>query len=232
MRKVFPTFAVLMAIMLAIWIVGCGEEEEECTDEVTVDTTAPADGASMASNAAVTVKFTGGTPDADSVTIAGKAAKCTGASCTAADLGLTEGQTVNIEIAWTYCDGENTGSHTITGVKITVEDKDPPEIADSDPGDGDKDVDPDALKEDGVTVTFNEAMDQKATKTGNIYFEIGDEKISWLPKWEDEKTLFLEYKPGEDIGFETEVKLVIKDATDAAGNATDLEITFNTKAKE
>jgi len=114
MRKIFPTFAVLMAIMLAIWLLGCGEDGDvECEDVVEVDSTTPENGGDMAANAEMTVKFTG-TPDANSVMINGKTAKCVGTTCKAKDLGLTMSPTVDIEIKWTYCDGKKIGQHNIT----------------------------------------------------------------------------------------------------------------------
>jgi hypothetical protein len=231
MYRVFPTFAVLMAIMLAmVWVVGCGEEEEDCEDEVTVKSTNPADGGTMAANAEASVTFEGGTPDADSVTINGKAAELKGSTASAGELGLTAGGTADIAIEWKYCDGEKTGTHTITGVTVTALDETPPEIAETSLGDG-KDLEPDDLKET-VTITFSEAMDTGKTKT--IYWEIEDEKLLWrIAEWSDDNmTVTLEYKSGADIGYEVEGKLVVEGATDAAGNSKDLEVEFNTRAKE
>jgi hypothetical protein len=234
MYKVFPTFAVLMAIMLAmVWMVGCGGEDEEvCEITVEVKSTAPDNGGEMAKNGAVTVTFEGGSPDADSVTINGKAAECKGATCSAEDIGLTEGQTVDIEIKWTYCKDIDVqeGSYTITGVTVTALDETPPAIKESSLGDG-EDLDPEDLKET-VSVTFTEPMDSGKTK--DIYFEIEGEKLIWrISEWTDgDQTVVLEYKSDADIGYESEVKLVIKGATDKAGNEADLEIEFTTRAKE
>ncbi len=234
MYKVFPTFAVLMAIMLAmVWVVGCGESEEECEDVVTVSATTPADGAEMAANGEVSVTFTGGTVDAGSVTINGTAAELKGSTATASDVGLTPGSTVDIAIAFTYCDG-TAGTHTITGVVVTAIDEVPPEITGSSLGadlSNLTDLEPDDLK-DTVTVTFSEPMDTGDTK--DIYFEIEGEKLAWrIAEWTDgDQTVTLEYKTGEDIGYEAAVTLKINGATDKAGNSVDLEIPFTTRAKE
>jgi len=234
MYKVFPTFAVLMAIMLAmVWVLGCGEDEEECDITVEVDKTTPADGAKMAANAEVSVTFKGGVPDEGSVKINGKVAECKGSTCTAGDLGFAEGDKVDISIEWTWCtDIEDTksGTHTITDVEITVKDEVPPEISETSLGDG-KDLEPDDLKET-VTITFSEPMDTGKTK--DIYWEIEGEKLAWrIAEWSnDNMTVTLEYKSGADIGYETTGKLVVGGATDVAGNSKDLEVEFNTRAKE
>jgi len=115
MRKVFPIFAVLMVIMLAtVWLVGCGEDDGECDIIVEVDKTTPGPDGEMPANAEVSVTFKGGSPDVDSVKINGTVAECRGTTCSAGDLGLTEGETADIEIKWTYCDGKKSGEHSIT----------------------------------------------------------------------------------------------------------------------
>jgi hypothetical protein len=231
MRKVFPIFAVLMAMTLAIWMVGCGEEDVLCEITVTLASTAPADGGDINSNGSLTITFEG-SPDANSVTVNGNAAAGAGTKYTWAATGLTEGQQATITIAWKYCgdtDEPKDGEATIT-LNVIQPDPDPPEIASSEPADGAKDLDPEALNSDGVTVTFNEPV---TVKSGNVYFEAGDEKISWLVEQSDDKTeLMLTVKGGAELGFETEYTLKMDGVTDLAGNEADLSITFTTQAKE
>jgi len=46
---------------------------------------------------------------------------------------------------------------------------------------------------------------------------------------DDKKKLTLKYRAGNDLGYESEIRVVIEDAIDDAGNTADLEITFYTK---
>ncbi len=126
-------------------------------------------------------------------------------------------------------DNGNPGSHTIT-VGVLSDCSHPPEITGSIPKDGEKDVDPVDLKNKGITIDFDDNMDTQKTK---IDIVIDGEVINWEPKWSDDKTsVTLEYVEGEDIPYEAVVEIHIPEATDDAGNATDLEIIFSTRALE
>jgi len=227
MRKVFPIFAVLMATMLAIWMLGCGEDEVTCDDVVELDSTIPADGADLPAGSDLTIKFKGGT--VSKVTVNGDEVDAkTTTKWTSA--GLTAGQEAEITIEWEFCDGAEKGSATIK-LNVVAEDKIPPAIVDSSPGDGDKDLDPAKLGEDGITVNFTEVV---TVKQGDVYFQIGDDDpISWLVEPTEDKTgIILTLKGGNDLPFESEIVLKMDKVTDGAGNEANLEITFNTKAKE
>ena len=120
MRKAFPIFAVLMAIMLASWMLGCGEDENPCEIEVTIKSTTPADGGDITANGTLIIDFEGGA--ASDVTVndneAGNGAKVT---WTATGLEGEVGKEVTLTIKWTYCDGEKPGEQSIT-INITRDD--------------------------------------------------------------------------------------------------------------
>jgi hypothetical protein len=226
MKRVFPTLAVLMAMMLAIWIIGCGGDEE-CEDpDSTVTETTPATGGEIAANGQLIIKFDN-PPKAGTVNVNGTAATGSGTTYTWAATGLTAGDTAALNIEWTNaCDTAGAG-HSVT-LNVLVEDKEPPVITGSDPTDGAKDVDVEGLTE--ITITFDDNMNSSKTKPMIL---IGDEEITWVPKWNDDKTeVTLEAVAGKDIPMESEVTVDISGATDDAGNTADLSITFTTKAKE
>ncbi len=226
MKRVFPTLAVLMAMMLAIWIIGCGGDDE-CEDaDSTVTSTTPATGGDIAANGVLTIKFDN-PPKAGTVTVNGTAATGSGSTLTWTATGLTAGDTAALSIEWTNaCDTAGAG-HSVS-LNVLVEDVDPPAIASSDPKDGAKDVEVDGLET--ITIDFNDNMDTKKTKPIIL---IGDEEVLWVAKWNDDKTsVTLEAVAGKDIPMESEVTIDISGATDDAGNSADLSITFTTKAKE
>jgi hypothetical protein len=232
MRKVFPIFAVLMATMLAVWMLGCGDGDVPCEIEVTLKSTNPADGGKMFANGTLIIEFDGGA--ASNVTVndndAGNGAKVT---WKATGLDAEVGKQATLTIKWEYCtdtDEPKSGEASIT-VTVEAEDTVPPAIADSSPGDGDKDLDPAKLAEDGITVNFTEPV---TVKSGNVYFQVGDDDpISWLVEPTADGTgIELSIKGGNDLPFESEIVLKMDKVTDGAGNEADLEITFSTQAKE
>jgi len=92
------------------------------------------------------------------------------------------------------------------------------------------DVDPKELAESGVTVTFSEPA---IVKSGNVYFQIRYELISWLVTQSDDKTsITLTHKGTADLPYASEIVLKIDRVADWAGNETDLQISFTTRAKE
>ena len=92
--------------------------------------------------------------------------------------------------------------------------------------DGDKDVDPEAINSDGkIEILFSENM------TGNIALQTeAGEDVGWIGKVEGNKGI-LELVKGREIRMGT--TYVIKGKiSDAAGNSTDVSITFVTRGKE
>lgn len=224
MQKLFRAFALMMAVMLvAVFVVGCGDDDDDDTTETpaTVTATTPADGGQIAANGTLTITFDN--PPGD-VTVNGSPATVTGKTATWTATGLTAGQSASIAIAWTIAGG---GSKTIT-LNVQAEDTTPPTISGGTVSDGDKDVEPDPLNTDGITIDFSEAVNR-----GQItIMPEGGNDLGWLPTWTDTSVTIVPPK-GAELGMETTYLLDITGVKDKAGNALpDTTITFVTKAKE
>ena len=216
MTKLFRTFALLLAALLALSLmVGCGgdsETEEETAPAAFVSANPP--GGEIAANGTITVTFDNAPADvtvsAGTVTVAGKSATITGPFPPGA-LALT--------ITW--ADGNQALNYT-----VTAPDNDPPTVTGGTVSDGDKDIDPEAINSDAkIEITFSEDV------TGNIALQTeGGDDVGWLGSV-DGNTGTLELVKGKEIGNETTYVIAGK-VSDAAGNATDVSVTFVTKGKE
>ena len=216
MTKMFRTFALLLAALFAMsLIVGCGgdsEEEEEAAPANFVSATPP--GGDIAANGSITVTFDNAPADvtvsAGTVTVAGKSATITG-PFTPGALALT--------ITWAD------GTQALT-YNVTAPDTDAPTVTGGTVSDGDKDVDPEAINTAAaIELEFSEDV------SGNVALqtESGDD-VGWLGKVEGNKAT-LELVKGKEIGNETTYVIAGK-VSDAAGNSTDVSVTFVTKGKE
>jgi hypothetical protein len=221
MKRTIQTLAMLMAMTLAVvWIVGCGEEEEVVLAALTG--AVPPDGSEIAANQEITLNFdnaafnvtVNGTP----ATGSGKAWRWKG--------DLAEGA-ATLSVAWENEDASDTGSGSVS-YTVKAADTTPPAIASSDPADGDSDLDPEALNEDGFEIKFSEPV-SKVT----VDVTIDDEPLKWTVEQSDDKTTAtLVMLKGGELPYESEIVLVVN-AEDAAGNKLeDFEITVNTAAKE
>ncbi len=216
MTKLFRTFALLLAGLFALSLmVGCGgdsETEEDAAPANFVSATPP--GGDIAANGSITVTFDNAPADvtvsAGTVTVAGKSATITG-PFTPGALALT--------ITWAD------GTQALT-YNVTAPDTDPPTVTGGTVSDGDKDVDPEAINTDAkIEITFSEDV------SGNIALQTeGGDDVGWLGKV-DGNTGTLELVKGKEIGNETTYVIAGK-VSDAAGNATDVSVTFVTKGKE
>ena len=215
MTKLFRTFALLLAALFALsLIVGCGggdDEEEEAAPAAFVSAS-PA-GGDLAANGTVTVTFDNAPADvtasAGVVTVAGKTATIAG-PFTPGPLALT--------ITW--ADGTQTLNYT-----VTAPDTEAPKVTGGNVKDGDKDVDPEPINTDGIEITFSEDV------SGNVALQTeGGDDVGWLGKVEGNKAT-LESVAGKEIGNET-TYVVKGKVSDAAGNETDVSVTFVTKGKE
>ena len=215
MTKLFRTFAFLLAGLFALsLIVGCGgdgEDEEEAAPAAFVSA-APA-GGELAANGSITVTFDNAPADvtasAGTVTVAGKTATIAG-PFTPGPLALT--------ITW--ADGTQTLNYTVTAPDNTA-----PKVTGGTVKDGDKDVDPEPINTDGIEITFDEEV------TGNVALQTeGGDDVGWLGKVEG-TTATLESVAGKEIGNET-TYVVKGKVSDAAGNETEVSVTFVTKGKE
>ena len=216
MTKLFRTFAFLLAGLFALSLmVGCGgdgDDPEDAAPANFVSATPP--GGDIAANGSITVTFDNAPKDvtvsAGTVTVAGKSATITGPFPPGA-LALT--------ITWAD------GTQALT-YNVTAPDTDPPTVTGGTVSDGDKDVDPEAINSDAkIEIEFSEDV------SGNIALQTeGGDDVGWLGKVDGNKGT-LELVKGKEIGNETTYVIAGK-VSDAAGNATDVSITFVTKGKE
>ncbi len=174
----------------------------------------PPSGSRIAANATIILIFDNAPADvtvsAGIVRVAGRTAMVFGP--------FTPGPLV-LTVVW--ADGSQTLTYT-----VVAPDVDPPEVTGGTVRDGDKDVDPAAINNDGrIEITFSEKV------TGNIALQTeGGDDVGWLGKVEGNKAT-LELVAGKEIGNET--TYVIKGRfSDAAGNETEISITFVTRGKE
>ena len=218
MTKMFRTFALLLAALFAMsLIVGCSGGDDDSSDEPVpanfVSATPP--GGEIAANGSITVTFDNAPADvtvsAGTVTVAGKTATIVGPPFPEGPLALT--------ITW--ADGTQALNYT-----VKPSDNTPPAVTGGTVSDGDKDVDPEAINSDAaIEITFDEDV------SGNVALqtESGDD-VGWLGKVEGNKAT-LELVKGKEIGNETTYVIAGK-VSDAAGNSTDVSVTFVTKGKE
>jgi hypothetical protein len=219
MKRTIQTLAILIAItLLTVWMVGCGEEEGTVAAMTGAN---PPEGSEIAANQEITITFDNPALD---VTVNGTPATGSGKSWKWAGTIPEGAQTLSV--AWTNED-ETSGSGTIS-YTVKAADPDPPQIASSNPSDGDSDLDPEELNADGMEVVFNEEL-KKAT----VLVTIEGETLKWTVELsDDKKTAKVVMLKGGELPYESEVVLVVT-AEDLAGNKMEeTEITFTTAAKE
>ncbi|RKU18181.1 hypothetical protein C6503_09930 [Candidatus Poribacteria bacterium] len=218
MAKMFRTFALVLAALFALSLmVGCGGGEDDTEEAAAAEFSSanPAGGSEIAANAQITLTFSS---DPGDVTANGAAA--TGSGKTRIVAGPFPEGALTLNISWTNGDGSTTLSYTVKAADNTA-----PEVTGGTVKDGAEDVDPAPLNEDGIEVTFSEDV------SGNIALqtEAGDD-VGWIGKVEGTKGT-LDPVAGKEIGNETTYVIKGKVA-DAAGNETEVSVTFTTKGKE
>ncbi len=177
----------------------------------------PADG-HLPANGSITVSFTenpgGVTASVGDVTGSGKTRKIT-APADGFPIGA-----LALNLTW-----ENGGAdgHTLN-YTVVAADQTPPEVIDSDPKNGAKNLNPDNVFDDGITVTFSEPV------TGDLMLMDGDDDVGWTSV-ADGNTIILIGNAGQELSNETEYR-VAGEVMDDAGNETEVSITFVTEAKE
>ena len=214
MKLFFRTLAIVMAALLAVYMVGCGgDDDEPIAPDAAFESAEPASG-DLAANGSITVRFTENPGDvtvsAGTVAGSGKSRTITG-PFTAGALALT--------IEWTNGGGSHTLNYTVVAADETA-----PEVTGSSPEDGAEGVDPAKVFEDGIEVTFNEPV------TGDLMLMDGDDDVGWTSSADGNKVM-LQGNAGQELSNETEYEIA-GTVKDGAGNEAEVSITFVTKAKE
>ena len=218
MAKLFRTFALVLAALFALSLmVGCGggEEEDTAPADAAFSSAAPASG-DLASNGQITLTFDN---DPGDVTVSAGTVSGTGKTRTVAG-PFTPGA-LSLNVSWT-----NGGGSTTLTYNVTAPDNEAPTVTGGTIKDGAEDVDPEAINADGVIeVEFSEEV------SGNIALQTeGGDDVGWIGKVEGTKGT-LDLVKGKEIGNETTYVIKGK-VSDAAGNETEVSVTFTTKGKE
>ena len=218
MAKMFRTFALVLAALFALsLIVGCGggDDEEEAAADAAFSSATPASG-DLAANGSITVTF-----DNDPGDVTASAGTVSGAGKTRTIAGPFTAGALSLTLTWT----NGGGSHTLT-YNVTAPDETAPTVTGGTVKNGAEDVDPEAINGDGkIEVTFSEDV------SGNIALQTeGGDDVGWIGKVEG-TTGTLELVKGKEIGNETTYVIKGK-VSDAAGNETEVSVTFTTKGKE
>ena len=149
------------------------------------------------------------TVSAGTVTVAGTTAIVSG-PFTPGPLALTV----------TWAGGRKTLNYT-----VLPPDTEAPTVTGSTVTDGEGDIDPEVINDDAqIVITFSEAV------IGYIALTEGGDDVGWLGSiWGDKG--ILELVKGKEIGYSTTYVITGK-VSDAAGNETEISITFVTKDEE
>ena len=216
MKLFFRTLAIVMAALLAVSLVGCGDDEPETPDAAFVSAT-PADG-DLAANGSISITFDNNPGD---VTVTGGGTATTSGktrTISAPADGYPIGA-LTITVSWTNGDGSQDLTYNVIAADETA-----PEVKSSSPEDGAEGVDPVKLFEDGIEVVFTE------TVTGDLSLWEGDDDVGWESNT-DGDTITLTGVAGTELGNETEYTIA-GTVKDGAGNETEVDLSFVTKAKE
>jgi hypothetical protein len=218
MHKLLRTLALVMAAMLVVFMIGCGDDDDDVDGETVAPdfvSITPA-GGEVPANQSFTITFSGA---ATGVTVNGTPATPPNGKTVTWQGNLPPGA-ATLAIAWEGGAGA-TASFTITAPDTTK-----PTASGGTVKNGDKDVDPEPLNTSGITIEFSEPIAKQSLK---LTLEDGTD-VGWLPKIDGNKVVFETVK-GKELGNETTYK-VAGNVSDAAGNQSDIAITFVTKGKE
>lgn len=226
MKLFFRTLAIVMTALLAVSIIGCGGDDEENGGTAAVvaafQSADPADGGTIAANQSISIKFDKNPGD---VTVSAGTVSTSGSTRTISppDGDFAVGQ-LSIDITWSNGPDDGEGSKTLAYTVIEA-DKTAPKVVSSSPKHGDKDLDPQTVFDDGITVTFDESV------TGDLtLMDDNDNDAEWASTAEGD-TITLKGVANQELSNET-TYTVSGTVADGSGNTTDVEISFTTKAKE
>ena len=192
------------------------EKQDRETEDAAFVSAIPASGALLSTNASITVTFSSDPGDVTAST-----GTVSGSGKTRTITGPFTPGALRLTILWTNSDGSLTLFYNFAAPDIMS-----PTVTGGTVKDGDKDVDPEVINTDGkIEITFSEDI------SGNIALqtEWGDD-VGWLGKVEGNKAT-LELVKGKDIRYETTYVIRGK-ISDAAGNETEVSITFVTPLLE
>ena len=216
MQKTLRALALMMAVLIAAFSLGCGDDEEDDTPAAATAVTAdPPSGSEVAANATITLAFD---QPVDAVGIEG---------AVGSGKNWTVPVAASLNITWTNKDGTDGGPQTLT-YTLKAADKTAPTVSGGNVKNGAKDVDPAPLNESGITIEFSEEVSQG---TVELKPEGGD-VIGTEAAWEGKK-VSLTMLAGKTLSNETTYVITIGGVKDAAGNALEGgTIKFTTKGKE
>ena len=215
MKTLFRGIALLLAGLLTIsMLAGCGGDDADTDEPVPVNFfSATPPGGAIAANATITVTFDNApidvTVSAGTVTVSGKTATIMG-PFTPGPLALT--------IRW--ADGIQELNYTVTAPCCSF-----PDIIGGTVKDGDIDVDPEVINNNGkIVIEFTEEI------TGKIALQTeGGDDVGWIAKVAGNKAT-LELIKGRELASET-VYVIVGRVTTIEGIQADIKITFVTKGK-
>ncbi len=175
---------------------------------------APANGSDIATNGVIVITF-----DNNPGEVTANVGTVAGAGKTRAITGPFTPGALTIAISWTNGEGSHALVYTVIAPDITA-----PTVTGGSVKDGGEDVDPAVLNEDGIEITFSEIV------VGNIALQTeGGENVGWLGRVDGDRATLIPLA-GKEIGNETTYVITGRIA-DAAGNETELSITFTTQIK-
>ena len=223
MQKWLRTLALVMAAMMVVFMISCGDDDDDDDDDTTAEasfvSSVPASGGEIAENGSLVLTFDAAPVN---VTVNGVAAVIAGKTATFGGPFAASNA-----VAWDNGPGGSAGSTTIA-LTVKAADNTAPTVAGGGTvSDGDKDVDPGPINTDAkIEIKFSEPITKQSLK---LTLEDGT-SLNWLAKI-DGDTVVLDLTKGNDLGNET-TYIVQGSVEDAAGNKTDVKITFVTKGKE
>ena len=214
MKTLFRGIALLLTGLLTVsMLAGCGGDDD-------IDESVPVNffsaippGGEIAANATITVIFDNApidvTVSAGTVTVAGK---------TATIMGPFTPGTLALTIRW--ADGIQELNYTVTAPCCSF-----PDIIGGTVKDGDIDVDPEVINNNGkIVIEFTEEV------TGKFALQTeGGDDVGWIAKVAGNKAT-LELIKGRELASET-VYVIVGRVTTIEGIRADIKITFVTKGK-
>ena len=219
MKLFFRTLAIVMAVLLSVYAVGCGGDDGDPAPDAAFESADPASGSELAANQSIKVTFDNNPGD---VTVSAGTATTTGKTRTIAPPadGFTIGA-LSLEVTWTNGDGSQTLDYTVVAADETA-----PTVTGSSPENDAKDLDPAKVIEDGIEITFSETVVSGDLKL----MDESDNDVGWTTAYDGDMAT-LTGNAGQELSNETEY-MVTGTVQDAAGNDGEVSITFSTKAKE